>query len=84
MYIRTSRRRNEDVVRAILGKPVTTSTCLKKPIKKKFRTSCTGSQSTYREWSCAKLARICLKKNCGGERGIGSVDGDVGLVDEVR
>jgi hypothetical protein len=35
MYTRTSRRRNEDVVRAILGKPVATSTCLKEPIKKK-------------------------------------------------
>ena len=34
MYARTFRRRNEDVVRAMLGKPVATSTCLKKPIKK--------------------------------------------------
>lgn len=69
MHTRTSRRRNEDVVRAILGKPVATSTCLKEPIKK-VQTSYAAPQTTYREWSCVKLARVCLKKICGGERGI--------------
>jgi hypothetical protein len=69
MYTRTFRRRNEDEVRAMLGKPVATSTCLKKPIKK-VRTSWAALQTTYREWSCAKLARVCLRKICGGERGI--------------
>jgi hypothetical protein len=70
MYTRTSRRRNEDIVEAMLGKPVATSTCLKKPIKK-VRISYAASQTTYRERACAKLARVlCLKKICGGERGI--------------
>jgi hypothetical protein len=85
MYTPTSRRRNEDVVRAILGKPVATSTCSKKQIKK-IRTGCAASQTTYHGWSCAKLARVFLKKICGGEGGIGSVDvdGNVGLFDEAR
>jgi hypothetical protein len=83
MYRRTSRRRNEDVVRAILGKPVATSTCSKKHIK--FWTGCAASETTYHEWSYAKLVRVCLKKFCGGERGIGSVvEGIVGLLDEAR
>jgi hypothetical protein len=34
MYTRTFGRRNEDVVRTMLGKPVATSTCLYEPIKK--------------------------------------------------
>lgn len=68
MYTHTFRRRNEDVVRAMRRKPVATRTCVKKAIKK-VRTT---SQTTYRELPCAKLARVCLKKICGGKRGIRS------------